>query len=222
MGVVYTPVGGVQTVVNKQTIAELVELANQINEVVNDLESGKFQKKVANEAATAIYEDINKIFDTAVDEYYSYKPKYYKRTGSLYQAYKITKEGTYIGWDVGAHLIEYSHRVSNEYIFDYMFELGYHGGASKGKPDQHGNPFPHFMAFRTPVPGFAAQYELKPYSLWSKSPARKSSSPSMSIGSNIRKYENGVYNTSGNTLKSQIEYAWEYVKMDYSLFARFS
>lgn len=208
--------------VNKKVLQEIIQFKNEVDEVVNDLKSGKLQNAVAAEATNAIYEDLNFIFETAIDSYYSFRePKYYKRTNSLEHVYKIEKEGTIVAWDVGAHLIPDTHRVSTEYIYDYMFDLGYHGGASKGKPDIGGNRFPHFMAFRTPVPSFAILSGIKPYSFWSNMQSIKSESPSMRIGMDINKYENNIQNSSGNTLLSQVENAFEYVMLGYDLFGRF-
>lgn len=130
-------------------------------------------RKVASKIIPRFSKEVENIFEEAVAEYYAaYSPKYYSRMFSLLNAYKITCTTTSIVLESDATMIPDVHRVSPEYIFDYMFSKGYHGGANKGK----GHPKPGTLLYRSPVPGFGNP----PYSRWSGA-ANQSESPEKKI-----------------------------------------
>ena len=196
-------------------IQQLQKFCNDLTEYANDLKNGVFINKVAKECVDAIADDIETIFDTYIKEFYdSYTPKYYKRTGSLYDTYIVRVNGTVISWE-SPYFYPGGHRVSGEYIYKMVYEGGYHGGATSGPPDATMTPFPGYVAWRKPVP--PAPEGLTPYSLWGR-PATRSISPNTKINIDLSKYKNNGANISGHTPKQRVEEAFNYVNMGYSLF----
>lgn len=195
---------------------KLQKFAEALNEFATDVKNGKYIKQVGKECADAIADDIDYIFTSYIDKYYdSYHPKYYKRTRSLYDMYDVYLNGSIIGWHVG-EVMPGGHRVdatNDTYIFDYMFEQGYHGGADSGPNDEAGNPHPGYMAWRWPAPSPGNH----PYTLWGKM-AVKSFSPSNLIDINIQRYRHNGDNISGHTLIERVRYAFKYVQLRYSIF----
>ena len=198
-------------------IAQLKRVLQNLEVLKNDMESGKFAYSFASYCAPLVTKDLEKIFKTSIDEYYTYPKKYYKRTKSFYKTYKITNSGTIITYTANSGLMPGSHRVSSEYIYDYMFAQGFHGGATKGKPDMFNRPFPGAMALRTPVPQFATP-QVPAYSLWSKNHAGQTEAPETQINNNINAYENGGANTSGSTLQERVDSALVRVSRSYAIF----
>ena len=161
------------------SIKQLLELKKAAQKVINDCRNGTIKKKIAERTAEKVYSDIKKLFDQGVKDYYdAYSPHYYRRTHSLYKAYNITLKGSYISWDVGSHLIPKTHRVDSvddTYIFNYMFEQGFHGGANT----EDG------MLWRTPPPVVSGQ---KAYTDWGRN-AVQTEAPSDIIEGYIDDYE---------------------------------
>ena len=98
----------------------------------------RYQDKIIKEAVlTVAYEKRKaalKICESAVDYFYKdYSPRMYKRKWSLYEAYNIDikPNGEFI-FQLGHEFMKKKHRVDNEYIYKYMFVLGWHGGANDG------------------------------------------------------------------------------------------
>ena len=192
---------------------QLIQFSNDLQEYTKDIQSGKFINEVAKECVNAIADDIDYIFTTCIDEFYnSYSPKYYKRTGSLYDIYDVSISGTIISWTV-PYMYPGGHRVGGEFIYNYVFEGGYHGGAPSGKPDMAGNPHPGYMAWRTPPPSFGNH----PYTFWGN-PAVHSPAPGMKIGRNVNLYKNNAGNISGHTPIERVREAFAYVNLRYSIF----
>ena len=193
---------------------------NQLDEIVEallqfktDLQSGVFVNNICKKLVSYVSQDLKDIFITSVDNYYeAYKPKYYKRTQSFYDAYDIKSNGTSIIIDFDASMMPDHNRVSGEYIYNYMFSQGYHGGATKGKPDINNNPFPGPMALRTPPYGEGA------FSLWSDTKATKTEAPEKMINDNIDAYENGNTNYSVSNLMERGAYALDDALSKYALF----
>ena len=193
----------------------LDDFIDEVNEVLQDLKSGKFIKKVFEEAAVSVVEDLDVIFTTCIDLYYAdYTPLFYKRTKSLYDVYKINAIGTSIKWVV-PYMYPSGHRVDGKYIYDKMFEEGWHGGAASGPPDFYMTPHPGYMAWRKPGPPGCAN--LKPYSLWGRQ-AIRSESPSDHIENEMNSYFEDGANLSGHMFNERIDDALEYIMLDYSLF----
>lgn len=193
-------------------IRQIQKFVADFREFVNDLD--KIPIEVAKEMADAVYEDINYIFETCIDKYYAdYSPKFYKRTYAIKDIYKIKKSGTCIEWDVGADVMPSTHRVSNKYINDYMFELGFHGGAKSGKD----HPSVGMPWYRTKPPVFTVNGE-KPYMQWSKYSSKQSRSPSNEIDRELGRYEQGKANITGHTIVDLYKSAGELVLGRYSLF----
>lgn len=99
----------------------------------------RYQDRIIKEAVLTIaYEKRKaalKICESAVDRFYNdYTPHMYKRRGSLYEAYniEIKPNGEFI-FQLGSEFMTKKHRVDNEYIYKYMFVMGWHGGANDGK-----------------------------------------------------------------------------------------
>lgn len=142
-----------------------------LRELDNDIPQ-PIGKKIGAKAAPMFVEKVKKIFEESIAEYYAARSSgYYARTYSLIEAYKVTCRGSSINLKSNASMVPDTHRVSPEYIYDYMFFEGYHGGANKGP----GHPSPGTLLYRSPVPGFGNH----PYTRWSgvadqtEAPAKK-------------------------------------------------
>ena len=169
-----------------------------------DLISGKFVRQISRQIIKYVYRDINEIFELGVERYYnSYTPIFYHRQYALYKAYKITYRGTKIFWKVGEEFMPDVHRVDNSYIFDYMFEQGYHGGAVGA------NAFGELL-WRTPHPSQGTPA----YRAWGY-PAVQTSSPSDNIEEMLNAYQN-----SGK-IESYVPQAFASVKSKYALFRNY-
>lgn len=106
------------------------------------------------------------------------------------------------------------------YIFEYMFEKGYHGGANYGPKDDAGTEFYGSKLaplWRTPVPGpYQQSHGLRPYGLWGNF-AKKSDPPSEWIEIDLQNYQNSKPNRSGTTLQKRYEEAMDYIWGQYSI-----
>ena len=126
------------------------------------------------------------ICENAVDAFYSdYSPHMYHRKGSLYEAYKveINRKGDF-SFQLGHEFMTKQHRVDNEYIYDYMFVLGWHGGANggEGHPDLNiSDPKRRRLYWRQPPYdvtevdeyGETTNVLIKKWSLWDVNPAAR-------------------------------------------------
>lgn len=197
-------------------IDQLQAFARDLKELAQDISSGQYAVYVAHECAQAIEEDIDTIYETAIDEFYNaYHPKYYVRTRSLYDVYEITPDDFGVAWEDPA-FYPGGHRVGGEYIYQYAFNLGFHGGATPGsreKKDAHGKLHPGGIVYRSPAPSRGN----KPYIYWGRQ-AVQTPAPSTMVGRNILKYQNGGANTSGHTALERIEDAIDYVNLRYDVF----
>lgn len=132
-----------------------------------------------------ILRDQEKIIKDAIKHYYQFPRKYYKRTKSLFNVYKMEEDS----FSFSASFMPDVHRASNDYIYQKMFVEGYHGGSNgigDPKPDLYGSPKPWSMAFRTPVNN---QYDIPAFSAWSNMPPKKSEiSPYDEIKKNLQIY----------------------------------
>lgn len=181
-------------------------------EAINNLK--KLYKNIDNIAKDAseyicdyIEYDYNNIIKNQIDIYYNdYHPRYYKRTKSLYKAYRIINNGSEIGVDFDSKYMPHTHRVDEKdenYIFHWMFERGYHGGArpkngrfiselNYKKGNSNLNAFHASMLYRTPTPqaiaaGFASG---KPYQRWSKYPVAVAQTPPLkAINEDLDEYD---------------------------------
>lgn len=117
------------------SIDQIISALRKIKENIPE-----FEKQVAQQVAPIVAQEFKNIFDECIQAYYSsYSPYYYSRTWSMADAYKIKADGEFILLHSDASLIDDTHRVAPEYIFDHMFfKEGYHGGANNG-PD-HPSP----------------------------------------------------------------------------------
>lgn len=202
-----------------------------LKDYYNDLKNGKVQQMIAKEYAHDIANDIQYIFDMYVQKYYdSYHPKYYgpKRKHRLFDMYRIDVNGSIISWTMAPSLGQYpdyerfrNPQAGGEYMFHYMFELGFHGGANSGPKDAYGIEFygsDNNLLWRYPVPSqWYINKGLKPYSLWGNY-AKRTFSPSNRIEIDLQNYQNGKRNISGTTLSERYDEAWEYVRKKYPVY----
>lgn len=215
----------------KEITGEAHSLISALKDYYKDLKNGKVEQMIAKEYAHDIANDIKYIFDMYVQKYYdAYNPKYYesKRKYRLFDMYEIQVNGTNVVWHVGPSLDQYPvyERFKNpqgggEYMFHYMFELGFHGGANSGPPDAYGIEFfgsNENLLWRYPVPSqWWTNKGLKPYSLWGNF-AKRTFSPSNRIEIDLQNYQNGKRNISGTTLSERYDEAWEYVIKKYPVY----
>lgn len=202
-------------------IYQLKKLTQELNRFSNDVASGRFSNQFAHICVPLIVKDLDKIFKTNIDDYYKFPKKYYKRTKAFYKTYKIDGMGNTIRAFADASLMPKTHRVDKvdpDYIYEYMFAQGYHGGARSGDADMDGNPFPGGMALRTPIPQFSSD-DTPPYSLWSlKQAGRSEEAPEKMIQDELNSYNAGGPNSSGSVLKDRVESSLTKVLKQYSFF----
>lgn len=110
----------------------LYDYAKQLEEKASKIEVAskglvKGIKKIIPQKAAMEYRNIA---NTVIKEFYdSYTPDYYNnRTYSLYNAFKIKSGYGWVDWKLTSGGLD-GHRASQELIFDYMIEGGWHGGA---------------------------------------------------------------------------------------------
>ena len=166
-----------------EAVKALKKIADNLDDIVDD---------ASQYICDYVEYDYEEIIRHAIDEYYyDYSPRYYKRSKSLYDAYKIINDGSRIGVDFDSEYMEKEHRVNNEYIYHWMFEEGYHGGA-RPKGGRIIDGVHMYMLYRTPTPqaiaaGFATG---TPYRKWSSMPvARTTPSPKVSIDKKLDAYD---------------------------------
>ena len=140
---------------------------------LRDLESitTKYEKMLRSE--------LNYIADSTIDAFYEdYDPSTYNRRGDMYNTYKISvKRDKY---DI-EYEIDFSpeymkfHGDLKEYLFDIVFEQGWHGGANEGE----GHPEPGIPWYRDL---WATKYakgfnydEFEPSGFWLRRAARSAS-----------------------------------------------
>lgn len=156
-------------------IEELLQMKKDINEAIAALPT--MPEEIGTMAAQFVYIDINDIFEDGIQQYYgAYSPVFYKRTNSLMKAFKVNIHGSEVSWESNASLVAGSHRVGSSYIYMFMFEEGYHGGAI-GANASGG------AMWRTPP------YGPRPWATWGR-PAVQTESPSDIIDQKLGEYEN--------------------------------
>ena len=214
----------------KEFYAKADQLIDAIDEFLADLDNGKVKNMVLGEFTKDVASDIKYIFDMYVQKYYdAYTPKYYgsKRKYRLFDMYEIKIKGYDVHWTIAPDLNHYPDyerfrdpQAGGEYIFNFMFEKGFHGGANSGPPDALMTPFygsDKDLLWRKPQPGGNTN-GFKPYSLWGRH-AEKTFSPSDRIGIDLQRYQNNdKKNMSGTTQMERYMEAWEHAERKYKLF----
>ena len=149
-----------------QKYKRLVNEYNKSMKLLDDL-----VKKYVNIAK----DQLNDKYRSIISEWYadiyldSKDPHMYKRNGSLVHAFRVTVKQYDISVEYDSQFMSnYTHRVSNDYIFENSFIEGYHGGAryNNKTPDQ----YPH------PNPGVPYWKQYGNYHEWG-APATRSFSP---------------------------------------------
>lgn len=137
------------------------------------------QKQITSQLLTEAKYEFNKICGMAVDHFYnSYSPRYYRRFHDLYNAYSINinKDEGWMEIIFDSDLMQHTHRVDNEYIFNISFMgvesltnniVAYHGGADhidKNKESKWGkHPDPGIYYWRKPPMVHGVKH---PYTRW--------------------------------------------------------
>jgi len=187
-------------------IKKIENFVSALEEYSNDISSGKFINEVAKECVNAIADDVDLIFRTFIEEFYaSYSPKYYTRTGSLYDVYNVKANGTKISWE-SPYIYPGGHRLGGKALYQYVFQSGYHGGAPYGKPDADGNPHPGYMAWRLYPPNVHSQEP--PYIYWGNPAAQMFPSPESRINTETTNYKNNRENITGHTPAERLREAF--------------
>lgn len=170
------------------TINSTEALRDYLLEHVNEI-----REKAVEEIFPTVRNKIKQINRDAVDQYYeAYTPQAYRRTESLYKAYRIRKKKAGFDLLVGGEFIPDSHRVSSEYIYDVMYKKGYHGGAP------HNNSY----YWRFPGPTLAKELGIPRYIAWYPfGPAPQTQSPYEVFKREWDEYRNG----EGKKLLTQAE-----------------
>lgn len=137
----------------------------RIGKLINYIKSGKAAKDLYSIMEKDIQQHANKI----IKEWYdSYDRKFYKPTGSLYKSYKIISKNNEPIIVYNRNYIPKTHRVDSvnpDYIYDYIFSEGWHGGAAGIKGDED------LLYVPTPPKKFRARpYNGDDYHPWSNAP----------------------------------------------------
>lgn len=189
----------------------MIFFKDEYNDFVENLRS-KYYRKLKN--------DIEEIAHNAVADYYKYPSKHYRRSHSLYKAYKIKTndkdKSVTIHFD-GSYLEPY-HPGLGEYIYEWMFggdghDGGYHGGAVKG--EFHPNPGTPWLREPIPFDGnppmrfIKGDYWLKPADQDKQSPYEiiiKNMDDRISVLSNIaQKEHDDFFNPRWNKIIKEIK-----------------
>lgn len=115
-------------------MSKMSDAEKKIRHVIDLISSGKAHKDILEKVNNKQFKTMERIGREAVDNYYD---DYSERTmydplGSLYSAYKIKNKDGDIIIEYDSSYLNGEHRVDNSYIYQYMFEQGYHGGANFG------------------------------------------------------------------------------------------
>ena len=149
---------------NRNSAKKLLRMVLQAMDDIPQIADDVYQK-YSKEAK----EYLDYIGRTAVDDFYSdYDPHIYNRQYDLYNAYRIhinTKR-----WEIVTDpgFMKKTHRVSNQYIFDWAFKFGYHGGAFDGPGHPNGvepyyRTFPYYKTWSNPAvrAGFSPYLQIE-------------------------------------------------------------
>lgn len=217
----------------KSIANDLYVLRNDLAELSNDLHNGKFKQAIIGEIVVTLYDDISEIIETCIDRYYKeYTPKFHKRRKSLYKVYKLYHDSNRFEWNFGSEFMpDFSsehHRAPNEYIYEWMFERGYHGGAHTISPlkvakwGEH--PRDNTPWYRTAPPVF----EIPPYTRWSEGGTKSKINgaaykktgmpPAVRIASELKDYQKGKSKLINKGLKDSCQSAVDLVGNRYNIF----
>ena len=198
----------------------IVKAAQSAAEFIKDVKSGVLRQRMFKELSESIRSDYKAIFNMSIQQYYdNYEPDYYNRQYSLFDMFDIViKPGDDVYWEMGPEFAESyynvsnddAHRVDIDYVYEKMFEQGWHGGATySDKLDANRKPYPpgFEMAFRKPVEDYISGGRLiGRYSLWShRKPEKDDLSPKANILKNLDAYSSGGSNYSGSTMDERTE-----------------
>lgn len=116
----------------------LKKAANKFEKLANSIEVA--EKKTNLEVPVKAAPEIESASRFAVEDWYmAYNPMSYERTESLLNVYDVQPQIGAINVHLSSNELG-GHRVSSDYIYDYMFIQGYHGGAIDGKNPNHPSP----------------------------------------------------------------------------------
>ena len=141
----------------------LKRAAEKINELADSIQTA--ERKTNLEIPEKAVPEIESASRTAVEDWYmAFNPDYYERTESLLNVYDVQP----LTGEINVHLSSDElggHRASNDYIYEYMFILGYHGGAILGP--EHPSPGTplwrkgfNFSKWGDPAPKTTSAYTL--------------------------------------------------------------
>lgn len=144
---------------------EKIQFANACVRALNALE------KMEKEKPKKFKEDLDEMAKSIISKWYaSYNPNRYNRLRSLYQAYKIERDGVDVKIIFDSSFIsDYNHHQDNEIIYNNVVYEGYHGGS--GGTDRN--------KITVTKPYWRKPYRI--YSHWDEFPAPKSTSPYKAI-----------------------------------------
>jgi len=121
---------------------------------------------------------VQSLFNESIDDFYnSYSPKY-KRRGTLYELLFIDIQGESFSVQYDEDNLYFSHGGGGEdYLYDLLFEGGYHGGADDG--EDHPSPgTPYWRAGRR-------------FSRWGR-PAKQTASPKATFDSLVDNFDRNI------------------------------
>ena len=155
----------------------LKRAAEKIEDLANSIALA--EKKTNSEIPVKAAPEIESASRTAVEDWYmAFNPDYYERTESLLNVYDVQP----LTGGINVHLSSDElggHRASNDYIYEYMFILGYHGGAIFG-PEHPSPGVPYwrtgfnFSEWKNPAPKTTSAYTLmRKYISEKKEPIQK-------------------------------------------------
>lgn len=147
----------------KINASDLNKAARKFRKLADSIETAK--KKTNEEIPKKAAPEIESASRFAVEDWYmSFNPEYYERTESLLNVYDVKPLSGEINVNLSPDKLG-GHRVGNDYIYEYIFKQGYHGGAIDGlEHPAPGTPYWrtgfNFSEWGSPAPKTTSAYIL--------------------------------------------------------------
>lgn len=147
----------------KINASNLNKAARKFRKLADSIETA--EKKTNEEIPKKAAPEIENASRFAVEDWYmSFNPEYYERTESLLNVYDVKPLSGEINVNLSSDELG-GHRVGNNYIYEYIFKQGYHGGAIDG-PEHPAPGTPYwrtgfnFSEWGRPAPKTTSAYML--------------------------------------------------------------
>lgn len=181
-------------------MARTREIKNFLKKCVKVLDT---IEEMEEEKPEELREELDEMAKSVIAQWYaSYDPHKYRRQRSLYQGYRIYRDGVDLEIMFDSDFIyEYVHNQDNELVYNNTFVQGYHGG-SKGTDKN--NVTANVPDWRAPYPSFTQWYHTKKDKLTTKSVPITQPSPYEAILTESEKMMQDYIDDWANDLKQKV------------------